>query len=360
MEQFNQAAIAHQFWMIRNPRQDVAADVNAPYLLAWTHPDEPDVNNISPAKIQKEYRVWKRVDPMRPIITNFAASTAIYQLDSLTDSVYRDYLKGSDWVSSDVYPVGVWGEPDWIDNNAKPNPKDRWYHTGAAWNEGNGVDKLRDLSGGKPQFAYVETSYQNLSWPASNTARAPTPDEFRGEVWDSIIHGARGIVYFPFTFPNKPDGTPKLVAREMTRVDSLITQLAPVLTSNAADAPNRMTLSGGLEGAWRTYHGQTYFFVLNFSHKTASGVTVDLGDQLDGASLVDVFNESRDLSVTPDGSVTDTFTPYALHVYVTSAVNAPALVAAAVPEPNALVIPLLFLTLHLLHRRQRIPCLRAI
>ena len=37
-------------------------------------------------------------------------------------------------------------------------------------------------------------------------ARAPTKDEFRGEVWSAIMHGANGIIYFPQVVPTSGVG----------------------------------------------------------------------------------------------------------------------------------------------------------
>ena len=55
----------------------------------------------------------------------------------------------------------------------------------------------------------------------------------------------RRIIYFPFSFPNKTDGTPPSVAREIARQDKVITAIAAVL-NNIDDAEwNPMTLTGG-------------------------------------------------------------------------------------------------------------------
>jgi hypothetical protein len=336
LERWNAAAVADGLWMIRNPRKNPRADVNQPYLLAFSHADEPDVWNVPPKKLVAQYRRWKTAAPSIPVIANFAGATAVYQYDTTTDQKYRAYLNAVDWASNDVYPLTQYGRPQWIDHlqSAHLSLDDPKNLSGVPFNPGTAVDKLRERSGGKRQFAYIETSYQNLSGPTASGARGATADEVRGETWDAIIHGAKGIIYFPFTFPNTPDGTPADVAAEMTRTDATITRMAPVLNSNADDWSNFMTLTGGLEATWRAYGGRMYYFVLNDSHTPVSGATVALPGLGGGSSQVDVDGESRQL--TPSGGMlTDDFDAYQLHIYVIPASGAAvaASTAALAPEP---------------------------
>src|SRR5205823_4268867 len=161
------AAVADDLWMIRNPRKNPKADANQPYLLAYSHADEPDVWKVPPAKLLTEYRRWKSAAPSIPVIGNFAGAIVVGQADSVPDSKYRKYLQAVDWASNDVYPLTQYGRPQWIDklditastaggSAAPPNP-------------GTSVDKLRELSNGKKQFAYIETSFQNLKGPTAAT-----------------------------------------------------------------------------------------------------------------------------------------------------------------------------------------------
>lgn len=341
MEEFNNAAVSRGLWMIRNPRANPAADINQKYLLAWSHADEPDINGVAVSKLAADYAKWKKADPTRPIIVNFSGQNAMYQYDGLTDKLYQQYIKSADWVSNDVYPVTAWNHPDWIDKNAKLNLKDPANNGGVPFNPGNAVDKLRALSGGKKQFAYIETSFQNLTSGPSRGARGATAAEVRGETWDAIIHGAKGIVYFPQSFrPDRTDGTPAAVAAEMTKTDAEIAKMAAVLNSDSDASSNPMTLTGGLEGTWRQYQGKTYYFVLNFSHTAAKGARVDLSAAA-GLTQVAVADEARSLMLS-SGGITDSFAPYQLHIYETAASAGASITAsvtsfsvgAPVPEPT--------------------------
>src|SRR5262249_21650126 len=143
-------------------------------------------------------------------------------------------------------------------------------------NPGIVEDTLRDWSGGKPQFAYIETSWQDNNSPAA-AKTGVTPDQFRGEVWDAIIHGAHGIIYFPQRVGATvfmQDNTPAAVAAEMTRQDALIAGLGGVLNSGTDATRATVTFNNGdLEGTWREYNGKKYLLVLNMSSQTLTGAS---------------------------------------------------------------------------------------
>ena len=308
---YDQAAAANELYQIRPPSTVASDDVNNPYLLAYTQPDEPDIQGIPVSTLAANYAAWKARNPNLPIIVNVSGANAVYQLDSLTDSLYKQIFAEAEWVSSDTYPVGVWGQPQWIDK-AVPQVPNQWDLSTTPFNDGTAVQKIDQLSGGKQQFAYIETSYQGLSQANSATARQPTPDEVRGETWDAIINGAKGVIYFPFTFPDTPDGTPANVVSEMTSTDALITEFGAVLSSRSNSNPNYLDLPGGLEATYVNYGGHTYYFVLNFSHTAVNNVTF----QLPGVAndTLSVLTEGRSVKAT-NGSITDSFSDYGVHIY---------------------------------------------
>ena len=303
------AALAHNFWMIRNPQKNIAADKYQKNLLAISHPDEPDINYISPESIAQNYAQWKSLAPNVPVITNFSGQNAMYQADGLTDDLYKKFIKSSDWTSSDVYPVTAWNRPDWIDKKVKLDLNDPTNNGGLPFTAGNSVDKLRDLSGGKKQMAYIETSFQNLG---GFSRRSATPAEVRGQTWDAILHGAKGILYFPQQFaPDKSDATSPEVSAEMTKTNAKITKMGEVLNAVPDSQSNFMNLTGGLEGTWRKFGNKTFYFILNFSHDSAYKADVQLWGAKGKAEVVD---EHRELLLAGN-TINDSFDPYELHIY---------------------------------------------
>ena len=161
-------------------------------------------------------------------------------------------------VSSDFYWfTDPWQEPtmeapDWLPEAGQTitTPQIR-----RAANYGYQIDRMRQLDAldGKrqPIWGFVEEG-----WPFTQTAaegaRAITPPEMRAAVWQSLIAGARGIVYFNHSFGgpcrthyiNRDPCYPAIQA-ELTRTNSQITQLAPVLNSPTV-------VSGWSQGAGTT------------------------------------------------------------------------------------------------------------
>ncbi len=176
-------------------------------------------------------------------------------------------------------------------------------------------------------------------------------------MWDAIIHGAKGVIYFPqrvgaTVFMN--DNTPANVVAEMTKQDALIASLGAVINTGNDATDNRVTISGSpdLEGTWRTLNGKQYLFVLNMSSQTLTNLSFSTTG-LDKLQELAVYNELRTENVA-GGNITDTFTPYQLHVYTTDGTSAPRLVVGtSVPEPTGGMMAVVGLGLGLLRRGRR-------
>jgi hypothetical protein len=174
---------------------------------------------------------------------------------------------------------------------------------------GQEVTQLRQLAGSRPVFVFIESG----AFAAGNPVI--TPDQFRGEVWEAIIHGARGIFYFPVqvTPHFKYDVTPPAVAAEMTRQDATITKLAGVLQGTINPRPVSATAPSPLQVAWRSSAGHSYFFVLNLSPTAVSHQTIALSG-IGSATSATVYGENRTVPISSN-TITDNFGPYAVHIY---------------------------------------------
>ena len=315
MEEYINTSNALGLWQIRNPRQNIQADIGAKYLLAYSHPDEPDINGISTQFLASEYAQWKAGNPSVPVLVNVSGGDVLRPTyPANKDAIYKGIFNTADWITSDVYPVTSWAHPQWIDKAVAlvNNGTDPYFST-IAFNNGLAADKIRQLTGGKKQFSYIETSFQNNSSGPSIGGRVVTPDEFRGESWDAIIHGSKGLIYFPQAFnPDVTDATPPAIVAEMTKTDALITSFGAVLNSGSDSNNNYANLPGGLEATWRDFGGHRYYFVLNDSHGSAWNQALNLPGI--GTGAVEVAGEGR--AVFANGAtITDSFTPYQLHVY---------------------------------------------
>jgi hypothetical protein len=309
MATWSSTAASKGLYYVRAPSANPADDLQEKNLLAWAQKDEPDLSNHNPnpAVNIDIYQNWKAIAPSKPVWINFAGPNV-----TIGGANYTQWDKAGDWVAVDWYPIN-------------------WARYNNINFIGMALDKLRADANGVPKkyIAYIETSWQKLNVGT----RGPTKDEFRGEVWSAIMHGANGIIYFPQVVPNVTvggsfsyDGTPADVAAEMATQDSLIQSYGRVL--NAPRNPVARALSASstaIESTWRVMQEGDYFFVLNQSPNTLTGVSLNLSGLTSLAPLA-VLGENR--SETLAGTtIVDDFLPYQVHIYSSAVSGAPA------PEP---------------------------
>ncbi len=298
IEGWTRAANAVGLRMIRGPRVDSERDNVEPNLLAFAGPDEPDLTGCTPDCINEQYHQLKATAPSKPYLVNLGGPSVIstdasscngpgdWQGD--TDCMSR-YIGAMDWVSHDVYPVNAGLPLEAI---------------------GSALDRLRRWSHRRPQFAYIEASDYD------GDGRRPTQDQFRGEIWHAIIHGARGISYFVVDANRpleRPDAVAPDIVAEMQTQNAEITQLARVLQTTINPSSMGVKAKPPIEYTWRRVGSTTYLIALNQS----AGVVPDATIRVLGVnvpSTVTVWDEDRTLAASGNG-FTDSFGPYEVHVY---------------------------------------------
>ncbi len=129
----------------------------------------------------------KAADPTRPVMLNLGQGVAWdgwYGRGERSHHPedYPLYIKGSDIVSFDIYPA--------VHENAEVR--------GKLWFVANGVDRLVKWSGADHiPWNCIECTH------IGNAQLKATPQQVRFEVWSSIIHGSRGLIYFVHQFAPK-------------------------------------------------------------------------------------------------------------------------------------------------------------
>lgn len=187
-----------------------------------------------------------------------------------------------------------------------------------AANYGWTVDRVRSLvqpAMGKPVWAFVEVGHPFTQ------ADAPTISgpEIRAAVWSSLIHGARGIVYFNHNFGG--DCQSQHVLRDpcgdavrpwVTDVNGQITRLAPVL--NAPFLDNALAHGEGVDAAVKVHEGSLY--VLAGSAQAGQQDALFQMPCLAGTdAALTVLDENRTVAMTK-GSFSDHFADgNAVHLY---------------------------------------------
>jgi len=179
-----------------------------PVVVGWTLPDEPDNKpKTAPSTIRALYDRMKVADPTRPIYLNLSqglgwdGGTWIGQGGQIRpERDYPAYLAASDIAAFDLYPMTTSAAV-----------------SGEAWRIALGVDRLRQYAPpGRIIWNFIETgsipdSFCARYWPSSRLCwalsqvlrgesavpdRRAAPKEIRAEVWMSILHGSRGIIFF--------------------------------------------------------------------------------------------------------------------------------------------------------------------
>jgi hypothetical protein len=181
--------------------------------------------------------------------------------------------------------------------------------------------RVRDAADGKRQsiWSFVENVPQNIE-----IANAPySPGQLKGATMASIIHEARGIIWFNNGFGDVPTNTGNAIRTAQTNpswagapliaamgeVNNQIKRLAPVLNTQSYE----WSFATNTDTMLKVHNGAAYIFAMTKDGGTGSR-TFTLPAGVTG-STVEVVDENRSLTVT-GGKFADTFAAeYSYHVY---------------------------------------------
>lgn len=289
-------------------------------ILAWMHRDEPDNATTWGARlgfskpmpvdsVAADYRRMIANDSTRPVLLNFGQGVVWdnwYGRGTRNHHPedYPRYLEACDIASFDIYPA----------SHTSPEV------AGNLWYVPLGIERLRRWTRDeKPVWNCIETTRGN------NPHIKPMPQEVRAEVWMSLIHGSRGIIYFAHQFKPKFIEAALLADAEMlaavTKLNQQITRLAPVL--NSPTITNAVTIQSINDAApiatmVKPLDGFTYIFAVAM-RPLDTEVKFESKQFAENAS-VEVLDESRTLPIT-DGKFSDTFGPWGVHLYRVKSVS---------------------------------------
>ena len=207
-------------------------------------------------------------------------------------------------------------------------------------NYGDMIDILRGYQANKPIFTFVENGQPFTG--STNGSTYITPPELNWAIWSSIIHGARGVIYFDHSFSGPgtaavnveqgfyrsiQPGQSISIYNQIKATNALVLQLAPVLNSPFAlrlchrqsgriflSTPS-LNFNGGIELMAKFSNGQFYIFATTRDSETQQNISVTftLADHYSGP--VTVVNEGRTITAT-NGVFTDTFAKaWTVHIY---------------------------------------------
>jgi len=250
-----------------------------PSLLSWYTVDEPAGSRQLEWCVDASARIAE-LDPHHPVY-----------LVSCNPGEFATYEPATEILAIDPYPIphaSVKMVSSWMAaaNDAMPPNKPVWI-----------IPQLQNLA-----------AYQDPT-----KGRGPTAEEERCMVYLGLIHGAKGVIYYPYDDgPNGLVHEPQLMD-ELPRINAELAELGPELLArkwlgaeSSDDQPDLV---------WAAYVGDQDAIVLvaNQSEEPFAGrFALPWATDHD----VDVLHETR--SVAPDAdatSVTDSFDPLGVHVY---------------------------------------------
>jgi hypothetical protein len=294
-------------------------------IVGWMHGDEPDNAQelpgkkgygppVAPEKIVASYRRIQAADPTRPVLLNLGQGVAWdgwhgRGVRSRHPEDYPEYVKGCDIASFDIYPA----------------VHDRPEVAGKLWYVPRGVKRLREWAGeGRAVWNCIECTR------IGNKKVKPSPEEVKAEVWMSLIHGSRGLIYFCHQFEPKFIEAGLLADEEMARavgaINRQVAELAAVLHGpeltgavSVESKPGDVSpeLKGGLGGgpvaaAARKRGEDTYVFAVRMEPSPVRATLRVKGPA--EKARVEVLGEDRALE-SAGGAFEDDFGRYAVHLY---------------------------------------------
>ena len=286
-------------------------------ILDWMHRDEPDNATTWGARlgfgkpvpvetIAAEYQRMKSADASRPVLLGLGQGVAWDNwygrgTRNRHPEDYPRYLEACDIASFDIYPAS---------------------HTSAEvagnlWCVPQGIERLRRwVRDEKPVWNCIETTC------VENPRFKPTSHEVRAEVWMSLIHGSRGIIYFAHQFKPTFIEAGLLADSQMlfavTSINLQIRQLAPVLNSPTITntvSVHSLNPAAPVATMIKEYDGYTYIFAA-----AMRPLDTKVEFRLEGHSgnpsalKVEVIDEYRTVPMR-EGKFTDLFGPWAVHLY---------------------------------------------
>lgn len=290
---------------------------NDPTIAGWIHGDEPDNAQevtdpvtgkksygpcIAPSKIVADYARIHAADPTRPIMLNLGQGVAndnwVGRGTGAKLSDYETYINGGDIVSFDVYPVA--------DLDKANNEDYLWYVP-------KGIDRLRRWTSDKKMI------WNCIECTQIGGEKKATPKQVRAEVWMSLIHGSKGIIYFVHQF--KPsfnehallDDPPMLA--EVTSINRQTAQLAPLLNSPSIEnivSVRSSTPETPIDIMAKRYGKSLYIFSVGMRNGETTG-SFKLRDNFNSRT-VDVIGENRTIALK-NGQFSDSYQPYGVHIY---------------------------------------------
>jgi hypothetical protein len=250
----------------RRMRQIIEALRDHPALLFWETEDEPAFAWKEPgrlrtgaAQINKTAAFIRRLDPAHPLYLNHSPTNLV--------STLQVYNPAADIVATDIYPVITRGIRE--EYALWPDGRQGDFLNGTISQVGQYADKMRAVAG---QSRAVFMVLQGFAWEMLREKDRdpamvlyPTVAQLRFMAWQSVAHGANGLVWWGLDQPS--DGSIwedlKLVARELASVRAALAAPKVNLPLKLAYHDTGHSLDRGIEWIAKPLGRETLLIAVN-------------------------------------------------------------------------------------------------
>ena len=201
-----------------------------PALLAWYLVDEPAETKMAPASALAIYELIRELDPYHPVY-----------LVNNRPHTYAAYSDASDILAIDVYPI-----PNYSISQVGD------YMERARWTS---LER-------KPVWLIAQAFGGVEHW-----ARSPTATELRNMIYQGLVGGAKGVLFYRYCEENERHIQPLALWREVQRLAVELAELGPVLLQEEHSLEAQPT-SGEVAVAIKEYKGDFYAFAVNIAEDT--------------------------------------------------------------------------------------------
>ncbi|WFE30200.1 DUF4082 domain-containing protein [Solwaraspora sp. WMMD791] len=251
-------------------------------------------------------------DRTRMRYTNYGKGVMFWQSDGDAARFVNNY---TDIISNDIY---WYTDPNVCYSSSEgPSMGVTAATCRRAANYGLTMDRMRELDAmdGKrqPIYAFVEVGHPFTE----NDAPTINGDQIAGAVMNSLIHEARGILYFNHNFGGScisqhvlRDTCGRAVRPAVTELNKRVTALAPVLNTQSYE----WEFNPRLDTMLKAYDGSYYVFAMLGRDGTTGPQQLKLPPGL-SASKAEVLFENRTVAIA-DGVIQDGFSQeFTYHIY---------------------------------------------
>lgn len=273
-----------------------------PGLAFWKAKDEPAWGKVPVSDVQRYYNIVHKLDPNHPVWLTQAPRGTVKAL--------RAYNPAYDIGAIDIYPIGYPPGEDSLGANKDISMV------------GDYAKEMQQITEGrKPFWMVLQICWSGVTKPGK-TLRFPTFPQERYMTYQSIIDGARGLVYFGGNIVKGMNARDWKLGWNWTFYDRVLKPvlnqlnpsgpLFPALVAPNSKLPIKVEGSRAVEYCARQADGYIYILAAKRQGPT---VKVQFSGLPSGVHGGDVLFEAPRKVTVADGKFTDWFAPHDVHVY---------------------------------------------